>query len=335
MKKFIILILALAFAGLSTISVFAESEKGGYAGAFLNYDLSARAYGMGGAYTGVAEGAAGIRYNPAGITGLKHIHAAFTYSKLTWDRKLNYAEVIFPLPKDAVIGLSWINAGVSDVKQRNSHGEIVGDLENNQNSFNITFGRRVMKQMAVGVNVRYVQYNFSEIMTSTIGIDFGVMGYFLDNNLMAGAKVSNFSSKYAWDTGDYYQTSGTTYDEEFPKIYRFGAAYKFLEKAFTVAADFEKNQEDDATLRLGGEYWLYKDDVESYRDDYTDELMTRPVSRKFISGRLGYNDGRFAIGAGVRHKIDRIILKLDYGFATGAIDGLSPDHLITFGLGYQ
>ena len=33
--------------------------------------------------------------------------------------------------------------------------------------------------VALGVNIRYLQYNFGDITTSAIGIDFGVMGYLL------------------------------------------------------------------------------------------------------------------------------------------------------------
>ena len=333
MKKLII-ISGLLLAGLTVSYSFAGDGDGGYAGAFLNYDLSARALGMGGAYTAVAEGSAGIRYNPAGVSGAKHTNAGFTYSKLTWDRRLNYAEVLFPLPKKAVIGISWINAGVGDVKERNYTGEIVGDLKNNQNSFNVTFGRRVAEQAAVGVNVRYVQYNLANLMTSTMGIDFGVMGYFLDDNLTAGAKVANIASKYNWDTSDYYEVSGTTYDEKFPTVFRFGTAIKFLRKAITVAADYEKDDKSDGKLYLGAEYWLYKDDMEKYIDDYSDEMKTRPVRLKFLSARLGYNDGRFTFGGGIRQKIERLFLKFDYAYITGALDGLSPDHLISFGVGY-
>jgi hypothetical protein len=333
MKKYTIIVLTAVLALMATGTAFAESESGGYAGSFLNYDLSAMALGMGGAFTAVAEGSAGIRYNPAGISGAEVTQAGFTYSKLTWDRRLNYAEIIFPLPKKAVIGLSWINAGVSDVKERDYTGAVVGDLENNQNSFNVTFGRRLIQQLALGVNVRYVQYDLSDVMASTMGIDFGAMGYFLDDDLTVGAKLGNIGSKYAWDTGDYYELSGTTYDEEFPTIFRFGAAYRFLEKSITVAADYEQDTKRDAEFRIGAEYWHFKDYVEVYEDEYTGEQLTKSVRRKFISARVGYNDGRFTFGAGIRHVVGKIFLRLDYGFATGALDGLSPDHLISLGVG--
>ena len=328
------LISGLVLIALTFASAHAESEDGGYAGSFLNYDLSAEAFGMGGAFTAVASGSAGVRYNPAGISDARHLHAGFTYSKLTWDRRLNYAEVILPLPKRAVMGISWINAGVSDVKERNSSGQILGDLKNDQNSFNLTFGRRVVEQVAVGVNVRYVQYNLANLLTSSMGIDFGLMGHFMDDDLTAGIRVANIASKYSWDTGNYYELTGSTYDEKFPIVFRLGAAYKFLEKSVTAAADFEKDDKSDGKIHLGTEYWYFKDDVEKYTDEYSGEAKTKPIKLEFLSGRVGYNDGRFTFGAGIRQRVGKLFLKFDYGFATGAIDGLSPDHLITFGLGY-
>ncbi len=334
MNKSNIIICLILLTIFCAAQSWAEEESGGYAGAFLNYDLSARAMGMGGAFTGVAEGSAGIRYNPAGICAAKHLHAAFTYSKLTLDRRLNYAEVLFPLPKQAVIGISWINAGVSDVKMRDTNGNVVGDLENNQNSFNLTFGRRVNDYAAIGVNVRYVQFNYAEMMTNAIGIDFGAMGYLLNDDLTAGFKVANFSSKYNWDSGDFYETSGTSYEEDFPIVYRFGAAYRFLEKAITVSGDYEYVEDADSKTHFGAEYWMYKNAEESYIDEYTDEVKTRPVKLKFLSGRIGLNHDRMTFGFGIRYKIDKMFAKLDYAFAAGAVDGLSPDHLITFGLGY-
>ncbi|GEM_PF-868602 len=332
--KTIHIVLGVLLIGLAYSSALADGENGGYAGEFLKYDFSARALGMGGAYTAVAEGSAGIRYNPAGLSGADHLQAGFTYSKLTLDRRLNYAEILFPLPKKAVIGLSWVNAGVGDVKQRNSNGEVVGDLKNNQNSFNITFGRRIIDLLAIGVNVRYVQYNYAELIASTMGIDFGAMGYFMDGDLTAGLKVSNIASKYSWDTGNYYETSGTTYDEDFPIVYRFGAAYRFLGKSITAAADYEKDTKNDGRLHIGGEYWYYTKSEESSVDDFTGEVKTKTAVRKFLSARLGYDAGSLTFGLGLRRRMGKFAIKLDYSFATGRQDGLSPDHLFTLGIGY-
>ena len=62
-----------------------------HAAPFLRMGVGARALGMGGAFTAVADDATASYWNPAGLTKIENIEATFMYAaNMSVDRQLNY-----------------------------------------------------------------------------------------------------------------------------------------------------------------------------------------------------------------------------------------------------
>ena len=92
-------------------SLFAENEfkrlgKSGFS--FLKISPSARAAGMGDAFTAVANDVTTIFFNPAGLTNVKNIDFSFNHTNWIVNSKLFSGVIGFPLGAKGVLGLSII-----------------------------------------------------------------------------------------------------------------------------------------------------------------------------------------------------------------------------------
>ncbi|HKZ22474.1 MAG TPA: PorV/PorQ family protein [candidate division Zixibacteria bacterium] len=309
---FIPLILILAILLSSNISL-AETGGGGYPGAFFQTFWGARAMALGGTYVAIADDAEGNLFNPAGSAMVKEKLAAGSYRQMSLDRRVGYLAYTQMIKNEAGIGLSWVNVVVSDVEQRDVNGQPNGSLSNYQNLFALTFSRRVSPEFAVGVNVKYLQTNLGNIQSSGVGFDLGAL-YLPRSFLRVGLVVENFGLKHNWSSGDFwdaYGFSGSSHTEEFPVSAKLGAAALFLKNQLLVALDLEKRENQDVLLHIGGEYWY----------------------RNVIAARAGLNRGDVTLGLGLKHKLRKVTVFVNYAFITESV-AAGADNLISLQVGF-
>jgi long-subunit fatty acid transport protein len=196
------LILTLLTLTLSASWSKAETEGGGMPGAFLQLSYSARAGGMGGAFVGVADDAEAGLINPAGVIILDKRYATASYRRMDLDRKLSFISYAQNLKdKDAGMSVSWINVGVSEIEERNSNGEITGDIRYYENLIALTFGKRIAQKLLLGVNLKYDQANLANVSTNGLGFDFGAL-WGENTPYRFGLAVYNVGLSHKWTTGD-------------------------------------------------------------------------------------------------------------------------------------
>ncbi len=311
-KFFLARILALLVLLLSSISL-AETGGGGYAGAFFQTFWGARAMALGGTYVAISDDAEGNLFNPAGSSMVKERLAAGSYRQMSLDRRVGYLAYTQMIKNEAGIGLNWVNVVVSDVEQRDGNGQIIGSLSNYQNLFALTFSRRVQPNFSVGVNVKYVQNNLGDIQSSGVGFDLGAL-YLSRSFLRLGLVVENFGLKHNWSSGNFwgdYGLPGSSHTEEFPISVKLGAARFFLKNQLLLALDLEKRENQDILLHLGGEYWY----------------------KNVLAARAGLNKGSLTLGMGLKHKVRKLSVYLNYAFITDSVDA-GADNLISLQVGF-
>ena len=86
-----------------------------YVGEFLEIGAGARAVGMGGAFTAVADDPSAFYWNPSGLGYIEGLKFSGMYADL-WGGLANYsvAGVVAAVP-GAVIGVNWIRLGVENI----------------------------------------------------------------------------------------------------------------------------------------------------------------------------------------------------------------------------
>lgn len=301
---------ALLILVLSCQAAWAETGDGGQAGPFLKLGFGARALAMGGAFVAVADDAIGGFYNPAGLTQITKRTFGASYRRMTLDRRLTYVTYSQPIRDEATISLGWINAGVTDVMGRDGDGNPTEEISNYQNAVELFLGRKIVDQLSVGIGIGYLQYNLANI--NSYGVRFGAsaLGRPIPE-LRLGVAVENLGMKYSWTSGDYWkgidpEILGSSVEEKFPVNFRFGASYLLLEDRVLLSSEVEKNTEQKAKIHLGVEGWALEN----------------------VAGRMGYDEGSFTFGVGLRHQIRFAIFGLDYAFVGSRVQD-DADHLIS------
>ncbi len=327
MKKIIFaaLILSLVLA-----NAFA-AEDAGLAGPYLRNGIGARPLGMGGAFTALAEGPEATYYNPAGLGFDMKLGISLSYKSMSLDRHLGHAAISFPIKNEAAMAASWVNAGVGDVNGRGQSQQPTGSITNNQNAFSVSFAKAVDSTIAFGGTLRYLQDKLDNLDAFTVGVDLGAKARFL-KKLLVGAAVQNLGSSMRWDSAKYWE-NGTSYDEKFPVVVRFGLAGDLLSGKFFPAVDFEKSGSMSIRFRTGAEYWFTRKITKQVEDEYEEGTFTQVQEEVRWAGlRAGLDRGSLTFGASYAYRLKETSIAIEYAFLVGQ-QGTSPSHIFTLKLG--
>jgi hypothetical protein len=318
MRKLIIA--SLLFLVINCPNLSAESEEGGYAGAFLKLAVQARPASMGGAYIGVSDDAAGQLFNPAGTAVITQNTLASSYRIMKLDRKLGFASIIFPTRGQSSLGLSWLYAGYGEVAARNSSGQDLGStISSNEHVFGISFAKQFTPFMGLGTKLSYFYKTLSDINANSIGINIGALvtiDSLVSYGAMEGKQVtdiklglvfSNIAAGYRWS--EQSAELAPTQRDEFPLAIGFGASCRAFQRRLLLAVDLEKNIKQTVMLRFGGEYNL------------ENRLLLR----------AGLNDGIITAGFGYNFNLKNLVLGFNYAFSADRADE-GDDHIISLDL---
>jgi hypothetical protein len=323
---FVVVLLTVLFPAAAALG------DAGYAGAFLRNGVGARPLGMGGAFTGIAEGAEAVYYNPAGLGFVPQIMLTSGYKTLSMDRHFGYVAVTFPIRNEAAMAAGWVNAGVSDVEGRGESRQVLGEIGNNSNAFSLSFAKALDPRISLGANLRYIQEKLDNLESFTIGMDVAAIGKPYEY-LSAGFIVQNLGSNYRWESSKYWSEGGT-YEERFPVVIKLGAAGHFLSNRLIPAFDIETSDKGGARYRAGAEYWFVKKVIRRVEDEYEEgTYLNVEEDFRYAGLRAGLDRGKPTFGGSVFQEFGRITLGLEYAFMLGRY-GTSAGHLFTFNLGF-
>lgn len=326
-KLFTITALILSVALIAP--AMAETGKAGMTGAFMKFGLGARSLGMGGAFTGVAQGIDAIYYNPGGLGYNLEKEVGFTYHSLTLDRQLNSGAFTYPIRNEAILAISWINSSVGDVPMIDSDRNYYDDFSNHSNSFGLTFSKAILPQLSFGANLRYLQSTLDQLNSYTIGADLGVLAKPLPNYAI-GLSISDLGSNLQWDSQNYWSGNrGGSFNDRFPYRIRGGVSGTFLDERLLAAVDVMKVENLDLKFYAGGEYFFVKRFVKLIEDEEAeDELREVIINRKLLGLRAGYSDGSMTFGGSIYYPLGSYSGGFDYAFMSGT-EGNSSYHIIT------
>ena len=320
-------LLIYCFTLLLSCSLFpinAHSDDGILAGAFLRMGIGARAMGMGGAFTAIADGPEASYYNPGQLPFINDHQLMASYRFLSLDRNFNYigyAQSIKPKvdpdseeqPFNGGLALSWIYAGVDKIDGRGLNGQPIGEFSNSENAFALSFGISPVRFVGIGINAKVLYNRFPEMKDDdsaltdlSFGMDLGIMVKPLPY-VSAGFMIKDMNAKYDWKTDKVWDKDIDKIDR-FPKTYRGGVAFHLPSQRATFAFDIEKNdQQDDARYHIG--------------------IEAIPVNG--IALRAGINDGNFSGGAGYQFELMDRKIQIQYAMVTRDYD-VAAEHIFTW-----
>ena len=289
--KSILAVLPAAIVLMGSFPAFAGEEgSGGQGGAFLRIGIGARALGMGGAFTAIADDATATYWNPGGLGQMNSRQLAAMYSIMSLDRTHNFISYVQPLGSAGTFGISWINFGVAKIDGRDSYGNPTGDFSDSEMAFMVSYGKGFANIFYIGGSAKYLMHSFAHSRAFGFGFDIGAL-LKVSDVISIGAVVQDIRSSIRWDT-----FSG--HEDTFPTQVRLGAALSPKLIPITLAAEIEKGGEREPKYRAGVEYWLLKT----------------------LAVRGGYSSKGLTASGSVRVPAGMLKLQLDYAFSTDKLD---------------
>jgi hypothetical protein len=311
MKKYLLLIILISFQSVSFAGDF--SKVGTTAAQFLKIGVGARANGLGGSFTAIANDVTALYWNPAGITNLQKFSLAVSHSEWFADISHDFAGIVYPFSSSDIIALSVValNTGeqeVTTVTQPEGTGVYydVSDL-----SIGLTYARALTDRFSVGLTVKYIQQTLYNESANTFAIDIGSFLRTGFHDLVIAMNISNFGGSMQLEGRDLItitdinsQVSGNhnpdarlkTEPWPLPLIFRVGIAMNLVggndpiihseSNRFTFAIDGVHPNDNTEKVNIGGEY-AWNENVFArlgYKINYDVEKWTFGVGLKFDIG---------------------------------------------------
>ena len=322
--------------------IFAASAMAGTdPSAFLYSGVGARALGMGGAFTSVADDTSAIYWNPAGLGKVNQLTLAGmsqSAGQSQWDTKditptYQFVGVTVPLPflnlfiSNSTVGVGVISAGLNNIPLTSlgSDGIISrGTMQDTENAYYLSYGCALSKadRIYAGATAKMISQTLSDVEGGTASgydFDFGVL-YGLTENASVGLTL---------DKGETL-TWGNGHIDTGPQSTRLGLSDKFhLFGPLTLLGAMDVVQRKDQPIfgNIGTEFG-YQPDNDGGRFALNGLFIRAGVDSVCLENRYGYQGYfnsalNFTYGMGLNVSLFGTKMQIDYAAGSDSLGGTS------------
>lgn len=301
LRRYLVILGALALL-LSMPQVGLAGGAGTYLASFLEVDAGARQMGLGGAFTGLADDAMCVFYNPAGLRFLEgsEIHLENT----TWPAGVSYQHLSYGFRHSYIPGafaLSWAVLQINPYAEKTEYYDPESDFEigigDPVDAGDMAFGGSYCWSftdwLSVGATVRWYHLGMAEAFCEGVMGDIGVLYDTPIRNLRLGASILNVGPENRWaNTG-----SEGGFGEYFamPRTYRAGASMRIFDVVthkVVLSADYKRPASGENKFNFGTEYTFNRGRIfvfgrAGYRMNYDEEGLTLGLGTLFPSSAEG------------------------------------------------
>lgn len=329
--------LIILFLLLTSLSMFAQDKKAQVGFRFLEHPVSAEVMGRGGVGVTTTFNSNGIFWNPALIGWMEsNVDISINHTRHIADINYNAGAAAVKLGNFGVLGLSVLAMDYGTFYEtRRGPGDIgyieLGTFSPTAFAAGIAFSQKITDRFSYGVHLKYVYQNLGEAWVSTrdsvlslksykstsisglpLAADIGAVYDFMYNGMKFGASLSNVSREYRYESLDF----------PLPFAVSFSA---------TVAPlDFFMDRNPDHGLLLSFESRHPRDFAERVKIgaeyDYSNLFIIRG------GYQMNVDERGFTVGAGIRHELSGIPLRVDYAYEPFGIFG--GVHFLSLGVSY-
>ena len=286
---------------------------------FLQVGVSARAAGLGNAYTALSKGVESVFANPAGLTEMESEFEAFV-STTQWFADIKYlaGAVAWNTENYGAMALSFIVVDYGSIKgtalvpkagTSDNNYILTGDVENvGAYSFGLTYVKDISDQFSIGGTAKYVGQQLgrwtdalgtvNDNKNSRLAFDMGVKYFPGLESLRLGMSIRNFSTFVSYQS--------PTVGAPLPLTFAVGAAMNVLDLV-------DKDMSKDHSVLVSAEF--------IHPNNYTDRVNVG-IEYTFLnmfSLRGGYEGNHdvlsWAGGVGVKQTIEGIQFEIDYSYS--------------------
>ncbi len=226
-----------------------NSNAGTSAFSFLKINVSARAVGMGGAFTGLADDESALYYNPAGITSIEDSKYIVGYHNYFFDMQTGFLGYIKPINEKRTIGfyLSYLNYG--SFTQTAQTGSVIGDFGGGDLLFALSIAQKKDHNISYGLTAKFIYERIDTYTATGAAFDLALKYNSDRGRFGAGIMLQN--------VGVQLSSLGTTKDK-LPSTIRSGISFKPRGVPMTITSDLILPFDNDMIFAIGADYYNFK-----------------------------------------------------------------------------
>ncbi len=344
MKRFNVLLLIAALAVFGAVRTRAagkvvgssagEFVKVGAAGSqFLKIGVGARAEGMAGAYSSVANDLTSLYWNPAGLADVKGMMGAFHFTQWFAGFEHSFAALSLPISDNFVAAAHLISFNSDripittlDFTEGTGSYYTVNDI-----AIGVSVSGYLTDQFSFGITGKMVHNAFSSLSADAVAFDVGTMYDTGIQGIKLGFAIFNLGSEMKYEGQDLRSTkkyieelkaapwdvSYLAYPYQMPLIFRAGISADVIdmeEHKLLVSGDFVTFSDIPEQFSVGAEYTWHN--LLSIRGGY----------------RFGQDQMNLSGGVGINYLTGGFRGKLDYSITPTADLGLINRLSVVIGL---
>ncbi|MFK7968982.1 MAG: PorV/PorQ family protein [Bacteroidia bacterium] len=283
---------------------------------FLKMDLSPRSAGLGGANLTLSGDGYSVWTNPAALAETKGL--TIGVANTFWAAGTNAGAFSIGKPTKAghlALSMSGLSSGAMEVRtefQPNGTGEL---FYASYFSAGLTYSKQLTDYFRYGISLKYVREQVGNFAANTAALDLGFLYRTEFNDLSFAVQVQNFGLNSVLrgdlpDNDPFFSQSRTLEDYPAPTVFQLAVSmipWKSADEKQTLTTLLQLNHPNDnaENLRFGLEYaW-----------------------RELLFLRAGYklnvvDQNLPTAGFGLRSRIGRHPLRLDYAFDPSSFQGV-------------
>ena len=214
---------------LLTLGVLGGSflyAEGGLPGAMLTYGPAPRSLALGKAFTGLADDAQAVYFNPGGLFQLNAHEVMLAHSQLLGAR-MDYVAYVLPTREWGTVGINLLNFGAEGLESRTPENQHWDNFLFAQNALMMSYCYDPVSFLGFGATVKVITENIATYSDIGVGADLGVLV----------SKPSPFSFGLTVQNVIEPELKLRTLSERLPRTVRAGAAVRLLDDRVRFTAD--------------------------------------------------------------------------------------------------